>query len=322
MPGFSMPAFIQHVTLDPVALAAEAASGLTARPAAVAPKFFYDELGSRLFSAITALPEYYVTRTEARVFAAHAPQMAQALRRRGAMPPTMIDLGAGTCEKASRLFATFEPRRYVAVDISTDFLHGVLECLQREHREIEMIGVGTDFSSRLDLPANLLDGPALVFYPGSSIGNFEPDQARRFLRDARAAARGGALLIGVDLVKPTAVLEPAYDDALGVTAAFNRNVLTHLNRLLGGDFDLAAWRHVAFFDREASRIEMHLEATRATVVTWRGGGRGFEAGERILTEYSYKWERDAFARLLRDAGFDDVQVWTDEDQWFAVMLAT
>ncbi len=317
-----MPTFIQHVTLDPATLAAEAAVGLAARPAAVAPKFFYDDLGSRLFSAITALPEYYVTRTEAGVFAAHAPAMADSLRRRGALPPTMIDLGAGTCEKASRLFATFEPSRYIAVDISTDFLHGVLECLQREHREIEMIGVGTDFSSRLELPMQLLDGPALVFYPGSSIGNFEPDEARRFLRDARAAAHGGALLIGVDLVKPTEALEPAYDDALGVTAAFNRNALTHLNRLLGSDFDLAQWKHVAFFDREASRIEMHLEATRATDVTWPGGERRFEAGERILTEYSYKWERERFVRLLRDAGFDDVQVWTDEQQWFAVMLAT
>ncbi len=317
-----MPSFIQHATLDPQALAAEAARGLLARPASVPPKFFYDELGSRLFSAITALSEYYPTRTEAGILAAHGPAMAAALKSgRGALP-TMIDLGAGNCEKASRLFDVFHPQRYVAVDISTDFLRGVLQCLQREHPELEMVGVGTDFSSRLELPAEVLDQPALLFYPGSSIGNFEPAQALNFLRDVRATSSEGALLIGVDLVKPGEVLEPAYADALGVTAAFNLNLLNHLNRLLGSDFDLAQWRHVAFFDREASRIEMHLEATREVTVQWPGAERHFEAGERILTEYSYKWQREAFVELLREAGFADVQVWTDEQAWFAVVLAS
>ncbi len=317
-----MLSFIQHATIDPQTLAAEAAHGLLARPAAVPPKFFYDELGSRLFSAITSLSEYYPTRTEAGILAAHGPAIAAALKARRGVLPTMIDLGAGNCEKASRLFDVFHPQRYVAVDISTDFLRGVLQCLQREHPALEMVGVGTDFSSRLELPAEVLDQPALLFYPGSSIGNFEPAQALNFLRDVHAASHEGALLIGVDLVKPSEVLEPAYADALGVTAAFNLNLLNHLNRLLGSDFDLAQWRHVAFFDREASRIEMHLEATREVTVQWPGAERHFEAGERILTEYSYKWQREAFVELLREAGFADVQVWTDEREWFAAVLAS
>jgi L-histidine Nalpha-methyltransferase len=316
-----MLTFVQHVTIDPVSSAAEATRGLLSRPASVPPKFFYDDLGSRLFSAITALREYYPTRTEAAILATHAEAMAAGMRERCGAAPTMIDLGAGNCEKASALFATFRPSRYVAVDISAAYLKGVLACLAREHRDIDMVGVGTDFSSRLDLPAQVLTGPALVFYPGSSIGNFEPDEARRFLRDVREASRGGALLIGVDLVKPAEVLEPAYDDALGVTAAFNLNLLAHLNQLLGSDFDLAQWKHVAFFDREHSRIEMHLEARRTTTVTWQGGERRFDAGERILTEYSYKWERAGFERLLREAGFDRVQAWCDDHAWFAVMLA-
>jgi L-histidine Nalpha-methyltransferase len=310
-----MPTFLQHATVDPAALAAEVVKGLQSRPASVPPKFFYDDLGSRLFSAITALPEYYPTRTEAAILGAHAGAMAAATRERCGAAPTMVDLGAGNCEKARSLFATFRPSRYVAVDISADYLQDVLACLHREMPDIDMVGVGTDFSSRLELPAHLLDKPALLFYPGSSIGNFEPAAAARFLRDARRASQGGALLIGVDLIKAVDVLEPAYNDALGVTAAFN------LNRLIGSDFDLAQWRHVAFFDRTHSRIEMHLEARRATTVSWPGGERRFDAGERILTEYSYKWERERFARLLREAGFDSVQVWTDDRNWFAVMLA-
>ena len=152
----------------------------------------------------------------------------------------------------------------MAVDISVDFLRQALHALQREHPALELVGVGLDFSERLQLPADLCAGPALVFYPGSSIGNFAPDAALRLLRQAREVAAGGALLIGVDLVKPTALLEAAYDDELGVTAAFNLNLLKHLNRLLGADFAVRDWRHVALFDAAQSRIEMHLEARRAT----------------------------------------------------------
>ena len=161
----------------------------------------------------------------------------------------------------------------------------------------------------------------MLFFPGSSISNFTPAQALEFLRRLRARAEGGALLIGVDLVKPTAALEAAYDDALGVTAAFNLNLLKHLNRLLGADFDVRQWQHVALFDAAASRIEMHLQARQALTVRWRGGERRFAAGERIHTENSYKWTPEAFEALLRDAGFTPRRRWTDEGGGFALFLA-
>ena len=237
--------------------------GCARMPAQVSPKFFYDPLGSRLFDAITELDEYYPTRTEAAILAAQGPDIAAAALALTGAAPVLVDLGAGNCAKAARLFPLLAPRRYVAVDISVEFLRQALQALQREHPALDLVGVGLDFSARLALPAEACSGPALVFYPGSSIGNFAPDAALRLLRQARALAAGGALLIGVDLLKPAALLEAAYDDDLGVTAAFNLNLLKHLNRLLGADFAVRDWRHVALFDAAQSRIEMHLEARRA-----------------------------------------------------------
>ena len=317
------PRFLQLHRIDDAALADEAAAGLLRSPAAVAPKFFYDTLGSRLFDAITALDEYYPTRTEAAVFDAHGAAIAaEALRRTGA-GPAMVDLGAGNCAKAARLFGALQPSRYVAVDISAEFLRESLQALQRAHPRLALVGVGIDFSARLQLGDEVVGpGPALVFYPGSSIGNFAHDDALRLLRSARTLSRGGALLIGVDLVKPRELLEAAYDDALGVTAAFNLNLLRHLNRLLGADFDVRQWRHVAFFDASASRIEMHLEARSDVVATWRGGRRRFAAGERIHTENSVKWTTDAFGALLQQAGWRDLCHWTDPHGGFALFLAS
>lgn len=315
------PLLVQHALPDAAALAAEAAAGLCAQPARVAPKFFYDALGSRLFDAITELDEYYPTRTEAAIFSAHAPALVAAALALTGPAPRLVDLGAGNCAKAARLFAPLAPSRYVAVDISTDFLGEALRLLQREHPRIEMVGVGLDFGARLQLPPQAGAGPALVFYPGSSIGNFAPDDARRLLREAHAAAQGGALLIGVDLVKPRAILEAAYDDRLGVTAAFNLNLLRHLNRLLGADFDPPGWRHVAFYDEAAARIEMHLQARHAQRVCWRGGERQFAAGERIHTENSYKWTLPVFDALLHAAGWRPVEHYLDERGWFALVLA-
>ena len=315
------PTFIQQHHIDDRALADEAAHGLRASPAHVSPKFFYDPLGSRLFDAITELSEYYPTRTEAAIFQAHGSAIGDAVARATAAAPVLVDLGAGNCAKAARLFGLIAPWRYVAVDISVEFLRQSLLCLQREHPAMEMVGVGLDFSSRLELPPHLVDGPALVFYPGSSIGNFSPADALRLLREARAAASGGALLIGVDLVKPVNILEAAYDDELGVTAAFNLNLLSHLNRLLGADFQVRDWRHVALFNTEASRIEMHLEARHPPTVRWPGGERRFATGERIHTENSAKWQPDAFEALLREAGFGTVQRWSDPQRWFGVFLA-
>jgi dimethylhistidine N-methyltransferase len=301
--------------------AAEAAAGLLQAAAAVPPKFFYDALGSRLFDAITELAEYYPTRTEAAIFAAHGPAIAAAVRALTGPAPVIVDLGAGNCAKGAALFALLAPRRYVAVDISADYLAGALAQLQREHPALELVGVGLDFAARLALPAELTGPQALVFYPGSSIGNFDPPGALALLRQARTVAGRGALLIGVDLVKPIDVLEAAYDDALGVTAAFNLNLLRHLNRLLGADFDPRQWRHVARYDTAAARIEMHLEARAPLVVRWPGAERAFAAGERIHTENSYKWTVDGFAALLGEAGFAAPRHWTDERGWFALFVA-
>lgn len=298
--------------------AAELLAGLRAARAAIPPKYFYDELGSRLFAAICCLPEYALTRSEARLFADRGKEIAAAAGR-GRL---LIDLGAGDCGKAAGLFPLLAPAGYVALDISADFLRDALGRLKQRFPDLPMAGVAIDFAQSLDLPEDLLapaSAPRLWFYPGSSIGNFAPDAARAFL--ARIARSGGALLIGVDLVKDKAVLDAAYDDALGVTAAFNLNVLNHVNRLLPADFDVADWRHVAFFDPAASRIEMHLEAQRAVVVQLAGQARRFAAGERIHTEDSYKWTPDGFAALLGEAGFAKQRMWQDAEGGFALFLA-
>jgi len=326
------PDFIQLHHGDDQALADEAARGLQAAQAQVSPKFFYDALGSRLFDAITETPEYYPTRTEAAIMAEHGSAIGEAARAVTGPGPALVDLGAGNCAKASKLFPLLQPGRYVAVDISVEFLRQSLQCLQREHPQMPMAGVGLDFSAELALPPGLVSGPAVVFYPGSSIGNFGPEEALGLLQQARTVAAGGALLIGVDLVKPVEVLEAAYDDALGITAAFNLNLLNHLNRLLGTDFQLREWRHLAVFNAAESRIEMYLEARRSLTVRWPGGAqigagesaaceRSFAAGERIHTENSYKWTPQAFEALLNRAGFTRTRGWTDELGWFGVWLA-
>jgi len=319
MPTFPPPRFVQTGIADSAADHAAARSALMADPARCAPKYFYDQLGSRLFEAITELPEYYPTRTEAAIFAEHGPAMAAAIG--SAM--TLIDLGAGNCAKAASLFGLLEPKRYVAVDISVDFLRDALHQIQRDHPGMETVGLGQDFSTALDVPAEFVaDARPVYFYPGSSIGNFTPDEALVFLRQVRERAAGGGLLIGVDLVKARDVLEPAYDDALGVTAAFNRNALRHLNRMIGSDFDPAQWRHVAFFNEAESRIEMHLEAREPLAVSWPGGARRFAAGERIHTENSCKYTIERFTTLLAAAGFAEIRLWTDDRGWFAVFWAT
>jgi dimethylhistidine N-methyltransferase len=301
--------------------AAELKAGLLAAAASVAPKFLYDRLGSALFQAITELPEYYPTRTEAAILAAATPAIAASLQ--ACLPPrrTLVDLGAGDGAKAARLFGALDVSRYLALDISADFLAASLGALQRQFPAIEMTGVGLDFAARLALPAGLLAGPALVFYPGSSIGNFDPAGALNLLRQAHALSQGGALLIGADLCKPAPLLQAAYDDALGVTAAFNLNLLRHLNRRIGSDFEVADWQHRVHVDAGRARVEMHLEARRLVTVRWPGGERHFAAGERIHTENSHKWEPGAFEALLRDAGWRQVQRWTDPEAWFGVFAA-
>lgn len=330
MPLVAAPQFVQIHQSDDAALRAELAADLLADPPRAAPKFFYDALGSRLFDAITELAEYYPTRTEAAIFEAHGADMARRVTARA----VLIDLGAGSCAKAARLFPVLRPAAYVAVDISVDYLREAMAQLQQRHIGLPMLGLGLDFSAQLALPQaatdwlerhDLASAPRCVFYPGSSIGNFGPDEALALLRQAHAVCAGGGpgggILIGVDRVKDKAVLEPAYDDPLGVTAAFNRNLLLHVNALLGSDFAPARWRHVAFYDETAARIEMHLASDGAQTVRWPGGERRFADGERLHTENSYKWAPADFEALLRRAGFGPSVHWTDPQGWFSVFWA-
>lgn len=313
------PAFFQTVAPDFVDPATELRDRIGADSPSIPPWYLYDLVGSRLFDVITVLPDYYPTRTEAAILEQHADAMAAAREVRGG---TMIDLGAGSCEKAPKLFAATEPRQYVPVDISVDYLRGVVQALQSKHPQIEMIGVGTDFSKQLVLPDPVQPDRRLFFYPGSSIGNYEPDDARAFLQRVRTQMQDdGTLWIGIDLVKDTTTLERAYDDELGVTAAFNRNMLRNVNSIAGTDFSLRQWRHVARFDERLRRIEMHLEAREDLRVTWPGGERRFTAGDRMHTESSYKYTLDSFRDLLASAGLQAVDVWTDERQWFAFFVA-
>lgn len=300
------------------AVLAELQAGLAGATATLSPKFLYDALGSKLFEAICELPEYYPTRTEAAIFADHGIDIARSVGPGG----TLIDLGAGNCAKAASLFPLLRPAQYVAVDISFDFLREALERLRQRFPHIDMTGLGLDFSSTLDLPCEVSPEKRLFFYPGSSIGNFTPDQALAFLRRLRASCGvDGGVLIGIDLVKDSAVLDAAYDDALGVTAAFNLNLLQHVNRLAGADFHVRDWQHRGFYNAADSRIEMHLEARRPVLVHWEGGERRFQAGERIHTENSYKYRKDAALALLEQAGFAVAQLWTDPANWFAVIHA-
>ena len=318
LPPPSAPGFIELYRSAAAAARAEIIAGLLAPAAAIAPKYFYDRLGSSLFAAICLTDEYYPTRTEALLFEAHGADIARAIGP-GAC---LIDLGAGDCGKAGRLMAGLAPDHYVAVDISVDYVREAIQALARQHPSVRMTGIGADFSHRLDLGPNLPLSRRWFFYPGSSIGNFDPVQARAFLTRLRAQTDAeGGLLIGIDLVKPVAVLEAAYDDRLGITAAFNLNVLAHLNRLLGSDFDIRQWRHRALFNAAASRIEMHLEAREPTRVGWAGGERHWQSGERIHTENSYKFSVDGFAALLGSAGYRVEHVWRDPNDWFALVLA-
>ncbi|MDE3010900.1 MAG: L-histidine N(alpha)-methyltransferase, partial [Pseudomonadota bacterium] len=249
------------------------AAGLLATPAAIAPKYFYDALGSRLFEAITELDEYYPTRTEAAILERHGSVIFGGLR--AGIP--LVELGAGSCRKVERVLQWTQPSSFVAVEIAASFAREGLERLQERFPDLDLMAVGTDFSQSLLLPPALTAGPLNLFYPGSSIGNFDPAGALALLRSAAQACAGGALVIGVDTVKDGAVLDAAYDDALGVTAAFNLNVLRHVNRLLGSDFDPGDWQHRAFYAAGRRRIEMHLEARHALSVRWPGGSRAFAA---------------------------------------------
>jgi dimethylhistidine N-methyltransferase len=297
--------------------------GLTARPKRLPPWLFYDAAGSRLFDRITELPEYYLTRTERSILTAHAAAIvalaAQGERLR------ISELGAGSADKTRLLLAAAVRQQgtvlYEPVDVSATALAAAQERIQREIPEVTVAPQVMDYTHRLHLePAG---ERRLVLYIGSSIGNFEPHEALRLLQRLRASlCPGDSILLGVDLVKDEQTLLAAYNDAAGVTAAFNRNLLCRLNRELAADFDPAAFRHRALWNASESRIEMHLESRRAQQVFLAGLELevDFAAGERIHTENSYKYAPGHAESLLSEAGFAPAATWTDPQGWFAVCL--
>ena len=291
--------------------------GLRASPATIEPKYFYDPLGCAIYGAICQLDEYYPTRTEAAIFQQYRSEIAAKIGDCG----TFVDLGAGDCAKALQWLPSIKPQRYLAIDIAGPSLATALANMAAEFPQTEMVGLVTDFSLSLDIPADLLRSPTTLFYPGSSIGNFTPAAATKFLRETRRATNGGGLLIGVDARKDKLRLDAAYDDALGVTAAFNLNALRHINRVINADFDERCWRHVGAFNEALGRIEMHLESVIDQSVMIGGRARAFAKAERIHSENSYKYSRAQFETMLREAGFADITLWTNVDEAFWVFYA-
>lgn len=296
--------------------------GLMQPQASINPKFFYDDRGCELFTRICQLDEYYPTRTEAAIFEQYAQEIGSALVDHA----QWVDLGCGDCSKTRRWLQYLDPSRVIGVDIAGEFLQACLANIADGYPDLECVGVISDFTRRLDLKALLAESPQsppIFFYPGSSIGNFERDAALRLLRRIREhCGEQGQLLIGVDLIKPVATLEAAYNDAEGVTAAFNLNVLEVTNRLLDANFDPSAFRHEAVYDSHNQRIEMRLTATRShTVRLGNSAVRQFQRGEHIITEHSHKYTPVSFTLLLDEAGFTQRHMWTDSEQWFGVFLA-
>ncbi|MEL7310018.1 MAG: L-histidine N(alpha)-methyltransferase [Pseudomonadota bacterium] len=298
---------------------AELIAGLSLPQKTISPKYFYDEYGSELFEQITRQPEYYPTRTELTILRMHIDEISHAIGDR----VSLIEFGAGASVKV-RLLLDHAPGIdvFVPVDISGDHLALAAQELADDYPNIEVLPVAADFTRPFDLPSpKRVPKRNVVFFPGSTIGNFAPDDAEALMNTMRAVAKtGGGLLIGVDLKKDAGVLERAYNDAEGITAEFNLNMLTHLNRVYGSDFDREQFLHRAIYNERHGRIEMHLVSTQAQTVTLGEQQFRFLPGEYILTECSYKYTLDEFASLAERTGFRVTQVWTDVAKHFSLQF--
>ena len=290
-------------------------SGLSKTPKEIACKFFYDDAGSRLFDRICELPEYYQTRTEVRLLKHHAGEIAQ-LMRSGV---EIVEFGAGSLRKVRTLLDAAEaPRAYTPLDISGDYLGQVARALAADYPALTLRPVVCDFTQALEIP-ELPGTPRRVgFFPGSTIGNFRPDAAMALLRRMRTSLLGGGLLIGVDLVKDPARLHAAYNDAAGVTALFNKNLMARANRELGANFDLDAFAHYAPYNAAAHRIEMYLVSLKRQSVSLCGRVVEFAQGEPVHTEDSHKYTIESFREMAARAGFNPRAVWTDEERLFSL----
>jgi dimethylhistidine N-methyltransferase len=313
------PVAVPHTDRD--AFAQEVLRGLTSNPKTLPPKLFYDAAGAELFERITELPEYYLTRSELEILRARATDIAELAGPNAAL----IEYGSGAGIKIRLLLDALEsPAAYVPIDISSEQLARVSRELAAEYPGVAVRPLNADYTLPLTLPPLREGARRLAFFPGSTIGNFHPMEASIFLqRVRRAVGPHGALVLGVDRRKRASIIDAAYDDAAGVTAAFNLNMLARINRELGADFDLRRFTHHAYFNSKASRVEMHLESRAALTVHVAGESIPFGKGESIWTESSYKYDRTRLRELTESAGFRIDRLWTDSQKrfWVAYLSA-
>lgn len=300
--------------VEPVDFSEEILVGLTAKPKRLSPKFFYDERGSHLFTEITRQPEYYLTRTETLLLQTHAQEISEMIGE----DFLLIEYGSGSSEKIRILLESLKPSIYAPVDISRDFLADAAEALGREYPWLEVHATCVDFTNEFELPFTS-EKRRVSFFPGSSIGNFDRNEALEFLaRIRRLVGDDGGLLIGVDMKKDEALLNRAYNDARGVTAAFNLNILEHLNREYDADFDLDSFAHEASYNQDLGCIQMFLISKKDQSVNVAGRVIDLQAGEKIHTENSHKYTVEEVIVMAETAGFTSSRVWQDDQKHFGV----
>lgn len=310
-----------EIAADRDLLLEEVIEGLTATPKTLPCKLFYDDRGSKLFDAICELPEYYPTRTEIEIMTRYAGEMAEGIGPNACI----VEPGAGSSIKIRCLLDALDhPAAFVPTDISAEHLRQSAAEIQMDYPDLPVYPVEADYTQEWELPDNLPESErTVVFFPGSTIGNFVPDDAVAFLKQiARLIQPDGGLLIGVDVCKDKSIIEPAYNDSRGITAEFNRNILNVLNNHFGSAFDPDLFEHQARFDKARSRVDIRLISTTDHAVALDGHTIRFKKGEPILTEYSYKHRLEDFEALARRAGLQRKKVWLDDSQWFSVQHFT
>ncbi len=290
-------------------------NGLSNKPRNIPPKYFYDEHGSHLFDAICETPEYYPTRTETAIIKDNLKEICTYLGKEC----VLIEPGSGASKKVRLLLDMLKPHTYIPLDISSDYLYSVARNLVSEYPKLRVIAACVDFTAPIDLPDYPIKKRRVAFFPGSSIGNFEPEEAVTFMKNLHALVEpDGGLLIGVDLKKDPDILNNAYNDKQGITAQFNLNILTHINRKLNTNFDVDCFEHKAFYNEVSGRVEMHLLCKDSQSVTIGNNVFNLEQGESIHTENSYKYSISEFHSLARQAGFNNEKTWTDIDELFSI----
>lgn len=288
--------------------------GLRLEQKQIAPKYFYDQSGSKLFDQICRLPEYYLTRTEIGLLKKHGNQIAEHI----GSDTVLLEFGSGSSTKIRLLLDAIRPSTYVPLDISKKHLLNSVQLLAKDYPWLEIHALCADYAGNWDLPV-LLKGRRIAFFPGSSIGNLENGDAVKLLQQiSKLVGDDGGLLIGVDLVKDMETLEAAYNDPQGITAAFNKNLLLRLNRELEANFQVAFFQHKALYNKDLDRIEMHLQSKRDQIVRISGQSFTFHESETIHTENSYKYTLSGFQQMALEAGFHSSKVWTDPDQLFSI----